>query len=225
MNYCNEVKVMILLDFDGTLVKENSSRLLEKVLINSIQNSFLKKLFMVLLFSGASLVINVGFVFLTRLCHGADVRRRFLLYLLPKLQRDINMINAAKLVAKMLTLNINLMKLANELTKDYGKDVIIVSSAMDVIIEEFISAKIKDIYKNNLNIVAVYATRTAVKGKLIRIVSEFTCKDKTKVISDLSGKYSKIAYVTDDIRELKELRTLGFKILRNDVDLFIATRG
>ena len=102
---------MILLDFDGTLVKENSSRLLEKVLICSIQNSFLKKLFMVLLFSRASLVINVGFAFLTKLRYGADVRRRFLLYLLPKLQRDINMINAAKLVAKMLTLNTNLMKL------------------------------------------------------------------------------------------------------------------
>ena len=185
--------LLIVLDFDGTLVKENSSRVCEKLLINDCDNLLSRRFFSCFFFSRTFLNVLLikTFAILSYLLK-TDFRRMFILSIVQKCKRKHTTIYIMRKAAKSLHLNDSLWKFLP--TRDV--ETVILSNGLDIIIKEFCKL-------NNLNIKYIFASKTSIYDDKIKIEYEFFHK-KHLILEFISRtlKPDSILFISDNEEDI-----------------------
>lgn len=176
--------MVLVTDFDGTLVRENSSRLLENLLIKylGISGDVLAKLDKLI----ELLLLGFG----KALHYKGDFKRYVILNLFVKRFGGENLSKVMKSIAEQLTVR--------ELFKN--RKFIVLSSAFAPIIKSTVEL-------NNLRAFKIYASKLLVRGHRVK-TKDITIDDKIRILKKLVNKYHNIVYCTDDIKEANQINKL-----------------
>ncbi len=196
--------MLIVLDFDGTLVEENSSRLFEKQLLERDQPSILKHLLLLVFFSRLSYFVDFVLTIISKITNGYDLRRRIIIKNVSR-HIDVQKIcECIELTAKSLSFN----KSLSSLVSSYQNKLLILSSGLDVIIRKFLEIR-------GIRVKAVIASKLTIDQNSIKLLYEIRPKDKVKILCRLSHRFGKLIYITDDMREYYVLRAM---LIRNSCE-------
>lgn len=190
----------IVLDFDGTLVKENSSRIFEQQLISCIQNTIIRWFLFLIFFSRLSHITNYMLALISKIINVYDLRRRIIIKFVARWIGVQRIRASIKLTVRKLNANETLCHLISSCQDR----LLILSSSLDVIIHQFLKER-------NIQAKAVIASKLVIDNNCVSILYEIGLKEKEEILNKLS-KHSKVIYITDD---LKEYHILKSRITKN----------
>ena len=185
--------LLIVLDFDGTLVKENSSRLCEKLLINDCENLLCRIFFNAFFLSKTYLNLLLFKIFaIFGYLLKTDFRRMFILSIIQKYKRKHTTKYILRKAVKSLHINDRLWKYIP--TKDVK--IVILSNGLDIIIKEFCKL-------HALNVKYIFATRTSIYGDNIKIEHQFYHnKHQILEIINRTLKPDSIIFISDNEEDI-----------------------
>jgi hypothetical protein len=186
--------LIVVLDFDGTLIKENSSRLFEECLIKRIKNPILKQFLILILFSRLSLFVDAVLAMISRMINTYDLRRKIIVESVCKWIGIQEVKECIKLTAKSLNANDRLFRIATL----YQDKLLILSNGLDLIIHEFLKVR-------GLNVKAIFADSLIINENCVQILHRIGIKGKKMILRNLSYHHE-IIYITDDLKEYNMLK-------------------
>jgi len=181
--------MVLVTDFDGTLVKENSTKLLESMIIRYL--GFPENVMLKVGRIPELLLLGLG----KTLHYKGDFKRYLLLNFFVRRFGENHLFEIMRRVAEQLTVR--------EMFRD--KEIIILSSGLKPIIKRVVEI-------NKLNVLKIYASEVLVYGRRVSI-KEITIDDKIRILEKLAIMYPVIEYCTDDIREAKLIKNKMIKVI------------
>ncbi|RLF00055.1 MAG: hypothetical protein DRJ59_07480 [Thermoprotei archaeon] len=195
-------KIFFIVDFDGTIVKENSSIILAQLIISSLTNSLARVFYKVLLFLLPRLSPMLWFLSMLR-NNDIDLVRYLIVFRLIH-KNNIDFAKVSRISARLLTLKNNVLELLHDLVKKYDCKIIILSAGVRDIIDAFLH---RTLISKQLKIKTIVATTIIKKNPLT--IREITKRSKVRVLSLIKRKYGNkviLIYISDSINELKLIR-------------------
>lgn len=188
---------LVIFDFDGTIVVENSTRIFEKCIISRLNNRFLKHLLLALLFTKLSIIVDYLFRILGKLLDVSDSRRLVLVPMVSRLIKPDEVEECLAKASKSLNINEAVIKILKALNIEWD-DVIVLSNGFKLIIELFAEAM-------GIHFKAIIATGLSRRGYYV--THEVRIPVKRLVLEKLSKK-RRVIYVTDAFDEYLEFKRL-----------------
>ncbi len=137
----------LFLDFDWTLICENSSRKLEEIIYKNLENNFWKKMIYFIFFSGFSKIFSIMFAGISRFFYEKKDLR---LYIFLKITQKELIKNQEKIFQELSQKLIYNKEIYNYII---GKNFSLISNGIDIVIEKFIildSLKVEKIFASTL---------------------------------------------------------------------------
>lgn len=190
-------KLLVVVDFDGTIIAENSTRVFEKCLVSKLDSRLLKHLLLALLFTKLAALTDRFFRILDKLLDVSDSRRLLVIPVTAGFLNSRSIEECVKQASRSLTFNSNFFRVLEALKVNLS-DVVVLSNGFKQIIESFAEYR-------ELHFKAIIASELSSQGYYVAREVRIPVK---KIVLEKLSERNTVVYVTDALGEYLEFKKL-----------------